>query len=64
MARALGTLWTTPASASVSAFQLPLPDNLDELAARVASELADSITERVRPYCTKVTAEILLTPVS
>jgi hypothetical protein len=37
---------------------------LDELAARVASELADSIAERLRPYCTKVTAEILLTPVS
>jgi hypothetical protein len=60
--RAPGTLWTTPAGSC--AFQLPLPENLDELAARVASELADSIAERLRPYCTKVTAEILLTPVS
>jgi len=59
--RALGTLWTTPAGAF--AFQLPLPENLDELAARVASALADSLTERVRPYCTKVTAEILRTPI-
>ncbi len=58
------TLWTTPVAAASSTFQLVLPVNLDELAARVASELADTLVERIRPYLTKVTVEMLWTPVA
>jgi hypothetical protein len=56
------TLWTTPAGLA-PVFQLPLPANLEELAANLAMDLVSALDERTKPYRTPVTAETLRTPV-
>lgn len=56
-------LWTSAATTAEPFAQLPTPDDLAALAAQVEEEVAANIEERVRPYKTQVTQEMLSKPI-